>query len=358
MNAGRFARQAPIEGWRQESLAEATAVIVGAGALGNEVVKNLALAGLGRFVLCDDDVVAESNLNRALAFGLCDVGRAKVDVVASAIARWNPAAKVEVRTTRHLSGLGLGELADAQIVVSCLDSRKSRLDLLERCARVDAPLVDGGTGPWSGEVRVRTDLDQGCYSCTLSPFDRSVSDVPRSCLEIDEPGPAQASIATTALVASWMTVAVLRTIFRVPLPYRLLRIDAASGTTTPVALRRDPECPNHRVLPAPERLSAISVRSRVRELLAALPDGSDVRSWTPIEVRRRCLRCQAPLPGSSGSVGPATCDACGARHRHRESTILADAAPDAVLADLGIAPEEILPIVSTEGAFSWVRLGR
>jgi molybdopterin/thiamine biosynthesis adenylyltransferase len=357
MNAGRFERQAPIEGWRQESLAKATAVIVGAGALGNEMAKNLALAGVGRFVLCDDDVVAESNLSRTVAFGPHDVGRAKVDVVATAIARWNPAAKVDVRRARHLSGVGLGELADAQIVVSCLDSRKSRLDLLERCARVDAPLVDGGTGPWSGEVRLRTDLDHGCYSCTLSAVDRSVSDVPRSCLEIDEPGPAQASIATTALVGSWMTVAALRTIFQLPVPYRLLRIDAAGGTTTPVALRRDPGCPNHDALPVPERLPEISVRSLVRELLAALPDGSDVRTWTPIRVRRRCLRCRAPLADSSGSGRPATCDACGARTRHRESTLLAEAAPDAVLAELGIAPEEILPVVSAKGTL-WVRLGQ
>src|ERR1700678_4309127 len=81
----RFARQRVIEGWDQDRLAAATAVVVGVGALGNEVAKNLALAGLGRLILCDFDRVDETNLSRGVLFRSTDVGRMKVDVVAETL---------------------------------------------------------------------------------------------------------------------------------------------------------------------------------------------------------------------------------------------------------------------------------
>src|SRR5690242_1832673 len=88
--ADRYARQVLVPGWAQTRLAAATAVVAGTGALGNEVAKNLALAGVGRLVLCDPDVVDTGNLSRATLFTAADVGRRKVDAAADALARLVP----------------------------------------------------------------------------------------------------------------------------------------------------------------------------------------------------------------------------------------------------------------------------
>jgi len=68
----RFARQTLIAGWEQERLQAATAVIVGMGALGNEVARILAMSGIGHLILCDHDTVALSNLSRCVLFREAD----------------------------------------------------------------------------------------------------------------------------------------------------------------------------------------------------------------------------------------------------------------------------------------------
>ena len=53
----RYDRQIRVEGWDQERLAKASVAIVGVGATGCEVSKNLALMGVGKLILIDNDVV-------------------------------------------------------------------------------------------------------------------------------------------------------------------------------------------------------------------------------------------------------------------------------------------------------------
>ena len=62
LDEGRFARLEAIEWWDQSLLAKARVVVAGAGALGNEVIKNLALLGVGQVVIVDLDRVELSNL--------------------------------------------------------------------------------------------------------------------------------------------------------------------------------------------------------------------------------------------------------------------------------------------------------
>ncbi|MCB0035926.1 MAG: ThiF family adenylyltransferase, partial [Anaerolineales bacterium] len=55
-----------ISWWEQETVRNATALVIGAGALGNEVLKNLALMGIGRMVIADFDIIEDSNLSRSV----------------------------------------------------------------------------------------------------------------------------------------------------------------------------------------------------------------------------------------------------------------------------------------------------
>ncbi len=64
----RYSRLKLIGWWDQERIAAAKVLVVGAGALGNEVLKNLALLGIGHIVLIDLDHVDKTNLTRSILF--------------------------------------------------------------------------------------------------------------------------------------------------------------------------------------------------------------------------------------------------------------------------------------------------
>ena len=75
----RFDRFRRIAWWDQERLAAARVVVVGAGALGNEILKNLALLGVGNVVVVDLDYVEHSNLSRSVLYRASDEGRPKAE---------------------------------------------------------------------------------------------------------------------------------------------------------------------------------------------------------------------------------------------------------------------------------------
>ena len=353
--ADRFARARQITGWDTERLGAATAVIAGVGALGNEVAKNLALAGVGRLILCDPDTVTIANLSRTVLFTDSDVGEPKVVAAAAALRSLAPDTGVVSRQAELVSGVGLGELADAAVVLGCLDTVRARMQLLGRATLAGAALVDGGTGPWSGEVRLRLSPDEPCFACTLTAHERGISDVPWSCAEPPPTGPAAASIVSTALIASWMTVAALRIVLAHPPGYRLLRIDALGGRTEPVQLTRDPDCPHHQPLAEAPLPLAVSHRDTVRDLLVALPNGAEPFGWARIPLPLRCAACgQYTHPLQRGD--DQGCGECGAVLRPRFTERLRDADEGLRLCDVGVAPGEILTVRLREGGHQWRRL--
>lgn len=336
--AGRYARQELIPGWDQERVSKATVVIAGVGALGNEAAKNLALAGVGTIILCDPDTVAMSNLSRTVLLGSGDVGALKAEVAARTLRELVPGIVAEPRVADLAVGVGLGELSDAAVVLSCVDTVRDRMRLLGRCALTGAALVDGGTNSYGGEVRLRLSPEEPCYGCTLSPHERGVGDLPWSCFGMTPDGPRPASIATTALVSSWMSLAAMGIILRQQPPYRMLSIDAVSGRTAPVTIDRDPSCPHHRPLPAEPKVVPATHRTPAGDFLAALKESDEPYTWERFAV------------GTYYEYGEA--------RRPRYSQRLRDADPRTRLADLGVAPEDILPVRTTEGEYTCLRLSR
>ncbi|HET9895629.1 MAG TPA: ThiF family adenylyltransferase [Streptosporangiaceae bacterium] len=360
--ADRYARQRLIPGWDQRRVAEATAIVIGAGAVGNEVAKNLALAGVGQLILCDPDVVATSNLSRTAMLRADDVGRFKAEAVAGALMGLVPGVVAQARVADLAAGAGLGELADASVVLSCVDSIRARMRLLGRCVLAGAALIDGGTHAFGGEIRIRLGPDEPCYGCTLSAHERGVSDVPWSCYGMSPDGPEPASIAIAALIGSWMSHAALQVMLGAPPSYRILSIDAVTGRSSTVATEQDQTCPYHRQLAGPVTTVPVSNRASVAEFLTLLGPDDEPFTWEQFTVGWRCSTCASYATkldehaGTGSSVS--LCTRCGGLIRARSSQRLRDARPEASLAELGVAPEEILPVRVPGGEYECQRLSR
>ena len=97
-------------------------MVVGAGALGNEVIKLLALIGVGRVTVIDFDTISRSNLSRTVLFRESDVGKPKASVAAERALLINPGMSVTPIIGDIEFDLGLGDLRHFDVVFGCLDS--------------------------------------------------------------------------------------------------------------------------------------------------------------------------------------------------------------------------------------------
>src|SRR5262245_61243299 len=78
----RFHRFKLIGWWDQNKLSRAKVLVIGAGALGNEIIKNLALLGIGNLLVADKDRIENSNLSRSVLYRESDAGELKATVAA------------------------------------------------------------------------------------------------------------------------------------------------------------------------------------------------------------------------------------------------------------------------------------
>ena len=143
-------------------------MVVGCGALGNEVLKNLVLMGAEHLTVVDFDRVEQGNLSRSVLFAGEDVGRYKVDVVAEKIGRMNPKARVRTLCGDVAYDLGLGLVRETDVVIGCVDNRWARYCINRLCMRAGIPWVDGGIDTLEGTVRVFVP-GRNCYACNLGP---------------------------------------------------------------------------------------------------------------------------------------------------------------------------------------------
>ena len=91
----RFSRFELIRWWDQKRLTNAKILVIGAGALGNEIIKNLALLGIGNIIVVDFDKIEPSNLSRSVLFRERDRGRFKAEVAAERAKDLYPDLKIK-----------------------------------------------------------------------------------------------------------------------------------------------------------------------------------------------------------------------------------------------------------------------
>ncbi len=177
----RYSRLRLIAWWDQDKLAASRILVVGAGALGNEVLKNLALLGVGTVYLVDFDHIEQSNLTRSVLFRHRDCGRPKAEAAAEALRDMNPDTRVIPMLANVITDIGLGLFRDMDVVIGCLDNREARLWVNRCCWRVGTPWIDGGIQEISGVVKVFTPPTGACYECAMTENDYRLINLRYSC---------------------------------------------------------------------------------------------------------------------------------------------------------------------------------
>jgi molybdopterin/thiamine biosynthesis adenylyltransferase len=191
-----------ISWWRQDIVRQARALVIGAGALGNEVLKNLALLGIGSVLIVDFDTIEDANLSRSVLFRSQHNGMSKAKVAAERVRELNPDVRTMALEADVNIDIGLGVFRRADIVIGCLDNRLARLAINRFCWHVNRPWVDGAIQEMLGEARVFWPNRGACYECSLKDVDYQLINQRYSCPLLARENILQGKVPTTPTIAS------------------------------------------------------------------------------------------------------------------------------------------------------------
>lgn len=162
-------------------------LVVGAGGLGCEILKNLALCKVNNIFVVDLDTIELSNLNRQFLFRQKDIGKFKAEVASDFIKAKYP--KINIKwSNRKIQEFSDDFFRQFQIIIGGLDNIEARRwinekvhDLVEfdQDGKVKPetviPYIDGGTEGFRGQSRVIIPYKTSCFECTMSlSADRNV----------------------------------------------------------------------------------------------------------------------------------------------------------------------------------------
>eukprot|EP00741_Cyanophora_paradoxa_P006867 tig00001056_g6642.t1 len=175
----------------EQKIRDAKLLVVGAGGIGCELLKNLVLTGFRHIEVIDLDTIDVSNLNRQFLFRKEHVGRPKAEVARDAILALRPDISV---TAHHASIYGKQFGRDFfqrfDVVLNALDNYDARRHVNRMCLTVDVPLVESGSTGYLGQVSVHKRGLSECYECSPKPSQkvypvctiRSTPDKPIHCV--------------------------------------------------------------------------------------------------------------------------------------------------------------------------------
>ncbi|MFX0002309.1 MAG: ThiF family adenylyltransferase [Candidatus Hermodarchaeota archaeon] len=202
IDSDKYDRQKRIAGWDQSKVSNATVMVIGVGATGNELVKNLALTGIGKFIIIDYDIIEKSNLNRCVLFNMRNdiESKYKVDVVKDSVKILNPNIEIVVYKNK-LNDIDKNLYRKSDVICSCVDNIEARLEANNYAYYYGIPFIDSGIDEYFGSIQTVYSEVKGapCLQCGISDKDLDLMWKKFSCTgqEIDsENGETTKKIAT------------------------------------------------------------------------------------------------------------------------------------------------------------------
>lgn len=221
----------------QEKLTRSRVLIVGLGGLGSPVAMYLAASGIGELVICDNDNVDLTNLQRQTIHNTETIGISKVQSAKKAIAKINPEINV-VSVQEYVDEKRLQKLVkEVDIVVDASDNFATRHTINQVCVTYKKPLVSGAAIRFNGQISVfnLTNNASPCYHCLFSK-DGSNEDMHCATMGVFSP-----LVGAIGCMQAMETIKILLDI-GTTLNGRLMLLDGLTMEWRSIKLNKDPEC--------------------------------------------------------------------------------------------------------------------
>ena len=359
----RYDRQRLIPWWEQERLAAARVLVIGAGALGNEILKLLALSGVGHIMIFDMDRIEVSNLSRTVLFNETDAGALKAEVAAERVSELNSHTVAVGRAQNIMHELGLGAFVWADVVICGLDNREARMFVNTSCARTKRTWIDGAIEGLSGIVRVFDPARTACYECTMNETDRKLVRDRLSCAMLARDAIQQGHVPTTSVAASLIAALEVQEAIKYlhgqpTLDGEGIHVNGMWNDFTRVQYKRREDCVAHdsfeQVLPLHRGVKDVTLAELLDRAEARLGEGATLELSRDVATRLTCPVCEktehAGVVLGALRETAARCSVCGT-HRVVDFTgiVVRDGDIDLSLtpAEIGVPPFDI--IVARQG---------
>ena len=251
MDDDRLDRSKRIEWLDLERISRARVLMVGAGALGNEVAKDLVLSGATHLTIVDMDHVVGSNLNRCLFFSKNDAREKtpKARAVARGVRLLNDECQADAIVER-IENISETTFDDHDIVFGCLDNVSARIHANSHAYSAGKNYIDGGMDGFIGKVMVARPPDGACLQCGMNRSHARVAELRFSCTGKDvvfhEPR-VPAEITTTSVISAVMVREALKILSRRSdlCLSNAFYYDGRRNVSEETEIPMDPECPVH-----------------------------------------------------------------------------------------------------------------
>jgi molybdopterin/thiamine biosynthesis adenylyltransferase len=354
----RFARLRLIGWWDQERLARARVVVIGAGALGNEIVKDLALLGLKNVFVADRDRIENSNLSRSILFRERDCGRPKAVVAAERAAEIYPDIRVQPFDGNIVYDLGQGIYRWADVILGGLDNREARVAINLATARAGKVWIDGAIERLDGVARVFDPATGPCYECTMGENDWKMLEARRSCALLTRDEMELGKVPTTPTTAS--IIAGIQVQEAIKYLHGLETIagqgfvfDGTHHQSYLVSYTRKDDCPAHDAdMPVevlPWQVSTTRAGDLLERVRSHLGSEAVIETGRDLLASLHCAKCDEdePVFASLGKVTEAQgrCPSC---HQPRTPSLFhtidghRTGLLDLMLGDIGVPPWDVL----------------
>jgi molybdopterin/thiamine biosynthesis adenylyltransferase len=325
LDEGKYDRQERITWWDQSALARSKVLVVGAGALGNEIVKNLSLVGVGHISIVDMDVIEHTNLARCVFFRAGDEGKFKSEALAAAANSMNPDVETKAYAV-PVQKLGNAFFNQYDLVVAGLDNREARIWLGASLRRLGITWIDGAIEGLMGKVQTFVP-DGPCYACSMTEQEWKIMAHRRSCslLGVEEilGGHTPTNATTSSIIAGMESQEAIKYLVGrrdlAAIENRVFRLIGEQMATFFSIVDIDEQCPYHGDLVTP--VKTILLPSKLSELWETLElaESDYLSFFDDFVLIESCESCQTlPILGYADLMKKkGTCPSCGSQRQDR-----------------------------------------
>ena len=322
---GRYQRHALIDWFSQTEVAGACIGVVGAGAVGNEALKCLALLGVGALDVYDFDKIEVHNLTRSVLFRETDIGRNKAECAAERLRELDPNLEVRSFAGDFFRRLDFARLSKYAAVICCVDNFEARIRLNLICKLWGINLINTGVDSRNAVVDTfpfALSSDVGCYECALPPSVYQRLSQRYSCGGLKRAAFIEKRIPTTVITASLAgSLAASKALRLGPTSgdqhSGRVFVDSISGSSTKTELPQRADCPVCSQFKAPIQMTCVTdgLGPHLQKLVDA-----EITLPEPLILSLKCKACGAgdgqdtPLfwRASDYDSSLADCAGCGA----------------------------------------------